>query len=1010
MTQPPKLVANDGKVLVIGWDAADWRVIHPMIADGKMPNLEKMMADGVHGNVSTLNPVLSPTLWTSIGTGKRPYKHGIHGFSEPTPDGKAIRPITNTNRKTKAVWNMLNQVGKKCNVVGWWPSHPAEPIDGVMVSNFYQTARNIKNADIDPEIGKPRPDSAGWEMSQWEMPQGTVHPPSLAKNLQEFRFHPLELDHEHVGPFIPKFAEIDQKKDQRLTGFAKTLADTVTIHGAATALMQLEPWDFMAVYYDGIDHFGHGFMKYHPPRQSFIKEEDFEIYKGVVEGGYRFHDMMLGALLHLAGEDTTVILISDHGFHPDHLRPEHIPVEPAGPAIEHRPYGIFVAKGPGIRKGETVSGASVLDLTPTVLTAFGLPVGEDMDGKPLVTIFEGERDVETVASWDDIDGPHPHGMHPEGAHIDSVQSAEAMKQLVELGYIEEPNENTDEAVRETTRELKYNLAQSYMDGGRLAEATEILEEIWSDWPREARFGLNLIACLGGLGRVEERGLAIERLALNANANFNWALEELERLRPEADEYGIKLPRPKVDSEGELAEESVTVDEDADTAVDAANDDAEGEDAASKEPPKKLTFAIRKVMSLLQPMGSTLNWLSMQQAVMTDDHDRARKFLEAMEQGEKTQESLDLQLGIGEARFSMGDIDAAADRFARALEIDDENSSARLGLARVAVAREDWERGIEEALTTTELLFQNPTAHFMLGRSLEGVGDDDHAKIAYGVALGQAPGMIDAREALIDLLDRVGPREEADQHRKALEKVRELMSRDTAIANDDVEALAEDIRTSRVDRRTKLAFEGTAEGLPDQKPVVVVSGLPRSGTSMMMQMLSNGGVPAFSDGNREADEDNPRGYFEHEKSTRLGSDASWVPEARGQAVKIVAQLLPFLPRGERYRVIFMDRDLHEIVKSQRVMLDRMERKGGRLTDARMMSTLDAQVAQVERLLARRPDIDSIFVDYASVLADPAGETRRIADFLGGEFDVDAMVGGVDATLRNQGSDRGAAASE
>ncbi|MCP4495277.1 MAG: tetratricopeptide repeat protein, partial [Phycisphaeraceae bacterium] len=869
---------------------------------------------------------------------------------------------------------------------------------------------NIQNADIDPEIGKPRPSSAGSGMSQREMPKGTVHPPSLAKNLQEFRFHPLELDHEHVGPFIPKFAEIDQAKDQRLTGFAKTLADTVTIHGAATALMQLEPWDFMAVYYDGIDHFGHGFMKYHPPRQSFIKEEDFEIYKGVVEGGYRFHDMMLGALLHLAGEDTTVILISDHGFHPDHLRPEHIPVEPAGPAIEHRPYGIFVAKGPEIRKGETVSGASVLDLTPTVLTAFGLPVGEDMDGKPLVTIFEGDRAIETVASWDDIDGPHPHGMHPEGAHIDSVQSAEAMKQLVELGYIEEPNENTDEAVRETTRELKYNLAQSYMDGGRLGEATEILEEIWSDWPREARFGLNLIACLGGLGRVEERGLAIDRLALNANANFKWALEELERLRPEADEYGIKLPRPKVDSAGELAEESVTVDEDADTTVDAANDDAEGEDAASKEPPKKLTFAIRKVMSLLQPMGSTLNWLSMQQAVMTDDHDRARKFLEAMEQGEKTQESLDLQLGIGEARFSMGDIDAAADRFARALEIDDENSSARLGLARVAVAREDWERGIEEALTTTELLFQNPTAHFMLGRSLEGVGDDDHAKIAYGVALGQAPGMIDAREALIGLLDRVGPREEADQHRKTLEEVREVMSRDTAIANDDVVALAEDIRASRVDRRATLDFDRTAEAVSDRKPVVVVSGLPRSGTSMMMQMLANGGVPAFSDGNREADEDNPRGYFEHEKSTRLGTDASWVPEARGQAVKIVAQLLPFLPRGERYRVIFMDRDLHEIVKSQRVMLDRMERKGGRLTDARMMSTLDAQVAQVERLLARRPDIDSIFVDYASVLADPAGETRRIADFLGGEFDVDAMVGGVDKTLRNQGSDRGAAASE
>ena len=79
--------ANDRKILVVGWDAADWRVIEPMIAEDKMPNLAKFMKEGVHGNISTLSPALSPMLWTSIATGKRPYKHGIHGFSEPIPDG-----------------------------------------------------------------------------------------------------------------------------------------------------------------------------------------------------------------------------------------------------------------------------------------------------------------------------------------------------------------------------------------------------------------------------------------------------------------------------------------------------------------------------------------------------------------------------------------------------------------------------------------------------------------------------------------------------------------------------------------------------------------------------------------------------------------------------------------------------------------------------------------------------------------------------------------------------------
>ncbi|MEY3024301.1 MAG: hypothetical protein RJA16_1127, partial [Planctomycetota bacterium] len=455
---------NDRKVLVIGWDAADWRAIRPLLEQGKMPNLQRMMDEGVHGNNATLTPVLSPMLWTSIATGKRPFKHGIHGFSEPTPDGKGIRPITNVSRKVKAVWNILNQCGKKPIVVGWWPSHPAEPVDGVMVSDWYQKSRPIRDPEVAKQIEegvRPKPGEFGWTLEQWPMPPGTVHPPRLERNLQEFRLHQIEVAEDDIGPFVPNGHKVDQEKDQRLQSLAKIIGEISSIHAAATALMQLEPWDFMAVYLDGIDHFCHGFMKYHPPRQKGVSEEDFEVYSGVVEAGYRMHDLMLGAMLELAGKDTTVILLSDHGFHPDHLRPEHIPVEPAGPAIEHRTYGIFVAKGPGIRQGGEIAGASVLDLCPTILSLYGLPVGRDMDGKPLVTIFEDPPEVASIESWEEV--PGKAGMHPPDAMLDSVQSAEAMKQLVELGYIEEPNEDTGVAVKETVRELRYNLAQSYMD-------------------------------------------------------------------------------------------------------------------------------------------------------------------------------------------------------------------------------------------------------------------------------------------------------------------------------------------------------------------------------------------------------------------------------------------------------------------------------------------------------------------------------------------------------------------
>ena len=109
---------NQSKVFLIGWDAADWKVIYGLMDDGRMPTVKRLVDNGVMGNLATLSPVLSPMLWTSIATGKRPFKHGIYGFSEPTPDGKSVQPMTNVSRKCKAVWNILNQHDKKSLVLG----------------------------------------------------------------------------------------------------------------------------------------------------------------------------------------------------------------------------------------------------------------------------------------------------------------------------------------------------------------------------------------------------------------------------------------------------------------------------------------------------------------------------------------------------------------------------------------------------------------------------------------------------------------------------------------------------------------------------------------------------------------------------------------------------------------------------------------------------------------------------------------------------------------------------
>ncbi len=385
------------KVLLIGWDAADWKVINPLLDQGLMPTLDDFVNHGVMGNLATLRPILSPMLWNSIATGKRPDKHGIHGFMEPDPHTGGVRPVTSTSRKVKAIWNILTQRGYKTHVLGWFAGHPAEPINGISVSDLYPYA----SAPLDKE---------------WPLPPGAVYPENMRETFAELRMHPAEVTEAAILPWIPRAAEIDQEKDKGLQSFAKILAENCSIHNAATWILQNEPWDFLAVYYNGIDHFCHGFMHYHPPRMEGIPEEKFEIYKDVVNGGYRFHDMMLETLLELAGPDATVLLVSDHGFHSDHLRPRGIPAEPAGPAVQHRPFGIVCMKGPHIQQDERIYGATLLDVTPTILTLFGLPVGEDMDGRVLVQAFVKPPEVTRIPSWESE--PGECGMHPADLRMD----------------------------------------------------------------------------------------------------------------------------------------------------------------------------------------------------------------------------------------------------------------------------------------------------------------------------------------------------------------------------------------------------------------------------------------------------------------------------------------------------------------------------------------------------------------------------------------------------------------
>lgn len=196
----------------------------------------------------------------------------------------------------------------------------------------------------------------------------------------------------------------------------------------------------------------------------------------------------------------------------------------------------------------------------------------------------------------------------------------------------------------------------------------------------------------------------------------------------------------------------------------------------------------------------------------------------------------------------------------------------------------------------------------------------------------------------------------------------------------------------------------AAQMPDLEPtdIVVVSGLPRSGTSMMMQMIEAGGIPPLTDAVRTADDDNPRGYYELEaiKKLRQGGDLGWLTEARGHVIKVIHLLLESLPTEHTYRVVFMNRDLDEVLASQAKML---QRSGKPVADpARLRPVFEAQLTQVRAAMKARPEFQVLDVDHRQAVTDPVGVAESVSSFLGG-LDIDAMTTAVDPALyRNRAS--------
>lgn len=822
------------KFLLLGWDSADWKVINPLIDQGKMPALESIINKGVMGNIATLDPPLSPMLWTSISTGKYAYKHGVHGFIEAADGGNKISPITQKSIKTSTIWDMLNEKGYKTNVVGWWPSHPAKDINGVQVSNFF---------------GKSNNDSKWYD---WSAAKNSVSPKSLEEILNKLRVHPGELNHHHLASFIEDMMLLEESDSKLVNLLISDLAECVSIHSAATYLAENTEWDFMAVYYNSIDHLSHIFMKYHPPKVDWVDEKQYEKFKFVINGIYQFHDLMLERWLELVDDDCYVMVLSDHGFHSDEKRTNVLPNEPAAIAREHNYLGMIAMKGPNIKQDEIIYGSSLLDICPTILSIYDLPIGADMDGKVLGNIYENAKVENFVKSWDKENTQ-------QNLALTNAESSELIQQLVDLGYLENNNFDSPAEVKRILDENNFYLARSYFEANKFKEATLILKRLTSDYPKNIRY-LNLLA---------------ESYAEQKQSDY---LDEV--IKNLEDIVGHNKP-----------------------------------------------------FVLLQKGKS---------AFLRNDFKSAISYFNQINQNSKKKKPY-IEYQLANCYLKLKEYKKAVKHFKSNLAINQSSPYALQGLGMSYIALKDYENAADVLIDSISIRYFNPSAHYFLGEALFNLKNYEPAANAYSVALQQAPRMSKARAAIIDIYKNYLPNEEI------------------------VAQLEEE-------------FESKYEG-----EIVLVSGMPRSGTSLMMQVLESCDLEIFTDKKRGADINNPKGYYEHEAVKNLAIDNRIIKEANNKVVKVISPLLPYLPLHYKYKVIVMKRPMHHIVQSQEKMILNMNKKP--LTVFDMEEKLNNSYNQTLDYLKKHLNFSFIEVDFEELIREPAKVQGELFNFLEIDKDID-----------------------
>jgi tetratricopeptide (TPR) repeat protein len=361
--------------------------------------------------------------------------------------------------------------------------------------------------------------------------------------------------------------------------------------------------------------------------------------------------------------------------------------------------------------------------------------------------------------------------------------------------------------------------------------------------------------------------------------------------------------------------------------------------------------------------------------------------------------------IAASQLALGRLDAAEREYNAIRAIDPINTASRLGLARVYTRRKQPRQALDHATAAASLLHHLPQAHYLCGRSLAALGRTSEAITSLELALAQNPVYPHAHQLLARLHKRLNRLEISREHRllarASLARIKAFRRGEPLPEDTDLDADLDALLL----QPASVAHLSCSEALPPLAPgeVVVVSGLPRSGTSMLMQMLEAGGLELLSDGKRGADDSNQRGYQEFEPVKSMGRTPAsiWIEQAAGKAVKLVAPLLPHLPPGRPYRILFLERPLQQVLASQTAMLAQSSQPHSRRSERQLAAAFLQQVNNVGGVLQRHNEtVQVLSLEYNGAIEDPAQAAARVNRFLGGQLEETAMAQAVAPSLRRQ----------